>query len=142
MGRQVREIYLYDGSVAREKILEAMRDAKAKLGWEFLLKPVWTDGTAFARVIAFEQSPHFMDHILIGPEMDSDAIVDALRWAVLGEHSEAAQSAVDGLMEILGFGVRELDPSEMKEYTQQQDLKKASHRLKFEVKGDSRDGYR
>lgn len=138
---EVREVYLRAGTVDRERILDALRAAKAQLGWQFLLKPVWTDGTAFARVIAFGESPHFMDHILIGPEMDSEAISDALRWAVLGEYSEAAESAVDGLMAILGFGVRELDATEMREYTQQQDLKKASQRLKFDVKGDSHEGW-
>lgn len=138
---EVREAHLYAGTVDHEQILQALREAKAKLGWTFLMKPVWTDGTAFARVIAFEESPHFMDHVLISPEMDSDAISDALRWAVLGEYSAAAENVTDGLTAILGFGVRELDASEMKEYTQQQDLKKASHRLKFEVKGDSKDGW-
>lgn len=137
----VREVYLYAGTVDRERILDALRAAKSQLGWTFLLKPVWTDGTAFARVIAFEESPHFMDHILISPEMDSDEVSDALRWSVLGEYSEAAESAVDGLMAILGFGVRELDATEMREYTQQQDLKKASQRLKFDVKGDSHEGW-
>lgn len=138
---EIHEVYLYAGSVDREKILNCLRECKQLLGWTFLLKPVWVDHT-WKPVIAFEPPVHILDHILISPEMDSDELLDALRWAVLGEYSEAAVSALDTLTQLLGFGVRELDATEMKEYTQQQDLKKASHRLKFEVKGDSKNGYR
>lgn len=136
---EVKDIYLYAGSVSHDSILSRLRQAKSHLGWDILLRPNWIEQELRYPVIAFEKPRLLMEYVLIGQESPPEALEDALRWAVLGEPTAPVESIVDALAGIFGFGVRELTPTEVTTYDRDNNLRKVSFRLKLDEPGNSRD---
>lgn len=88
--------------------LSLFREAKDKLGLDYLIQPVDAVVRSPGRIIALRERPNFIcDHAFV-PNPNPESISAALEWALGDSEDQRATSVLDMLRDIFGRGVQEV----------------------------------
>lgn len=92
--------------------LEVVKETKASIGTELLIKPVKAVPGTPAKIIAVGETPHWVcDHVFVEAG-DRKKLEDALQWALGLKDDTSPMSVVHQLREVFGPEVEELTDGE------------------------------
>jgi hypothetical protein len=130
--------------ISGEPDMSRIKEAKASMNLDYLVIPKnYEDKGLFDRVLAWGEKPKLLcDYALVGPKTSQEGLVAALKWILDGGDDPRATTLDQWLSDIFGCDSKMVDVVDLKEYSKDQNLKKASVRFKLQESGDSSEGRR